>query len=93
MVGEEGVLHQIRPVDEDKDQVEAGEECGAQTQVLRHRLGAVVVAAHGICRRYDGSSEIKDYILAVPGTNPAISPAYSGLPVLRWAAIWDSTSL
>jgi hypothetical protein len=30
---------------------------------------------------------------AVLGSNPAISPVYSGLPVLRWAAIWDSTSL
>jgi hypothetical protein len=30
---------------------------------------------------------------AVLGSNPAISPAYSGLPVLRWAAIWDGTSL
>ncbi len=30
---------------------------------------------------------------AVLGLNPAISPAYSGLPVLRWAAIWDGTSL
>jgi hypothetical protein len=30
---------------------------------------------------------------AVPGLNPAISPAFSGLPVLRWAAIWDGTSL
>jgi hypothetical protein len=27
------------------------------------------------------------------GSNPAISPAYSGLPVLRWDAIWDGTSL
>jgi hypothetical protein len=27
------------------------------------------------------------------GSNPAISPAYSGLPVLRWAAIWGGTSL
>jgi hypothetical protein len=25
---------------------------------------------------------------AVLGSNPAISPTYSGLPVLRWAAIW-----
>ncbi len=30
---------------------------------------------------------------AVLGSNPAISPAYSGLPVLRWAAIWDGTLL
>jgi hypothetical protein len=30
---------------------------------------------------------------AVLGSNPAISPAYSGLPVFRWAAIWDGTSL
>ncbi len=30
---------------------------------------------------------------AVPGSNPAISAAYSGLLVLRWFAIWDGTSL
>jgi hypothetical protein len=30
---------------------------------------------------------------AVLSSNPAISLAYSGLPVLRWAAIWDGTSL
>jgi hypothetical protein len=30
---------------------------------------------------------------AVQDSNPAISPAYSGLPVLRWAAIWDGTLL
>ncbi len=30
---------------------------------------------------------------AVLGSNLAISPAYSGLPVLRWAAICDGTSL
>ncbi len=30
---------------------------------------------------------------AVLGSKPAISPVYSGLPVLRWAAIWDGTSL
>jgi hypothetical protein len=30
---------------------------------------------------------------AILGSNPAISAAYSGLPVLRWAAIWDGTSL
>jgi hypothetical protein len=30
---------------------------------------------------------------AVLGSNPAISPAYSGLPVLRWAAISDGTLL
>jgi hypothetical protein len=30
---------------------------------------------------------------AVPGSNPAISPAYSGLPILGWAAIWDGTPL
>jgi hypothetical protein len=29
----------------------------------------------------------------VPGSNPAISPAYSGLPILGWAAIWDVTPL
>ncbi len=26
-----------------------------------------------------------------PGSNSAISPAYSGLPILGWAAIWDGT--
>jgi hypothetical protein len=30
---------------------------------------------------------------AVLGSNPAISPAYSGLPILRWDAIWDGTLL
>jgi hypothetical protein len=30
---------------------------------------------------------------AVLGLNPAISLAYRGLPVLRWAAIWDGTLL
>jgi hypothetical protein len=30
---------------------------------------------------------------AVLGLNPAISPAYNGLPVPRWAAIWDGTLL
>jgi hypothetical protein len=31
-------------------------------------------------------------ILTVPGSNLAVSPAYSELPV-TWAAIWDGTSL
>jgi hypothetical protein len=30
---------------------------------------------------------------AVPGSIPAISPAYSGLPILGWAAIWNGTPL
>ncbi len=30
---------------------------------------------------------------AVPDSNLAIAPAYSGLPFLRWAAIWDGISL
>ncbi len=30
---------------------------------------------------------------AILGSNPAISPAYSGLSVLIWAAIRDGTSL
>jgi hypothetical protein len=29
---------------------------------------------------------------AVLGSNPVISPAYSGLPVLSRAAIWDFTA-
>ncbi len=36
---------------------------------------------------------IPDCETAVLGLNLAISPAYSGLSVLRWAAIWDGTSL
>jgi hypothetical protein len=37
---------------------------------------------------------IPDCKPAVLGLNPpAISPAYSGLPVLRWAAIWDGCPL
>ncbi len=30
---------------------------------------------------------------AVLDSNPSISPAHSGLPILRRAAIWDGTSL
>jgi hypothetical protein len=30
---------------------------------------------------------------AVLGSNPETLPAYSGLLVLRWAAIWDGTSV
>jgi hypothetical protein len=30
---------------------------------------------------------------AVLGLSPAISPVYSGLPFLRWVAIWAGTSL
>jgi hypothetical protein len=36
---------------------------------------------------------ISDCETAVLGSKPAISQAYSGLPVLRWAAIWDGTPL
>jgi hypothetical protein len=39
----------------------------------------------------------KEFILGVvaivPDPNLAISSTYSGRPVLRWAAIWDVTSL
>jgi hypothetical protein len=34
-----------------------------------------------------------DYETALPGSNLAISLAYSGLPVFMWATIWDGTSL
>jgi hypothetical protein len=30
-----------------------------------------------------------DHKPVVLASNPAISSAYSGLPVLRWAAFWD----
>jgi hypothetical protein len=30
---------------------------------------------------------------AVLRSNPSISPAFSGLPVLRWAVNWDGTTL
>ncbi len=39
------------------------------------------------------SLEPPDCKPAVPGLNPAISPAYTGLPILGWAAIWDGTPL
>jgi hypothetical protein len=39
---------------------------------------------------YGGSLVLSpDYETAVLGLNPSIFLAYSGLPVLRWAAIWD----
>jgi hypothetical protein len=71
--------------------------------VVAHR-GAVVahwgaVVAHwGAVVAHSGSSRgslvaTPDCEAAVLGLNPAISPAYRGLPVLRWAAIWDGTLL
>ncbi len=51
VIGEQRILEEIRPVDENKDQVEAGEEGGAQLQILRHCLGAVIVAANRVGRR------------------------------------------
>ncbi len=43
----------------------------------------------------DGRSLVAtpDCKLAVPGSNLAISPTYSGLPILGLAAIWDGTPL
>ncbi len=54
-------------------------------------LGEAVVAHQGSI----GGSLVAtpDCKPAVPGSNPAISPAYSGLQILGWAAIWDGTSL
>jgi hypothetical protein len=45
--------------------------------------------------RSDGGSLVgtPDCDSAVLCSKTAISPAYSGLPVLRWAAIWDGTLL
>ncbi len=53
------------------------------------------VAAH--CGSSGGSSlvvtpDCKTAVLGFEST-VAISPAYSGLPALRWAAIWDGTSM
>jgi hypothetical protein len=50
------------------------------------KQGAVV--AH-----WFGSSGGSLVATPVLGSNPAISSAYSGLPVLRWTAIWNGTSL
>ncbi len=50
VIREQRILEEIRPVDENKDQVEAGEEGGTQLQILRHCLGAVVVAANRVGR-------------------------------------------
>ncbi len=57
-----------------------------------------VVANEGAVVAHRGSSggslvAIPDCDSAVLSLNPAISPIYSGFPVLRWAAIWDGTSL
>jgi hypothetical protein len=53
-------------------------------------VGAVV----SYCGSNGGSLVVTpDYKPAVLGSNPAISPAYSGLPILGWAAIWDDTLL
>jgi hypothetical protein len=52
----------------------------------------VMVNLHGNPRSSDGSLVVTpDCDTAVLGSNPAISQAYSGLPVLRWAVIWDGT--
>ncbi len=40
-----------------------------------------------------GSDTTPDSDSAVLGSNPAISPVKSELPVLRLAAIWDGTAL
>jgi hypothetical protein len=55
------------------------------------RYSAAVVA----CSGSSGGSLVvtPDCKPAVLGSNPAISPAYSGLPILEWAAIWDGTQL
>jgi hypothetical protein len=51
VIGEQRILDEIRPVDENKDQVEAGEEGGTQLQILRHCLGPIVVATNRVSRR------------------------------------------
>ncbi len=59
--------------------------------VVAHFMGAVVAHWYGSSR---GSLvATPDCKPAVLGLNPAISPAYSGLPFLGWAVIWDGTSL
>jgi hypothetical protein len=67
-----------------------------EAAVVAHE-GAVVahevaVAAH---QGSSGGSLVvtPDCDITVLSSNPAISITYSGLPVLRWAAIWDGTSL
>jgi hypothetical protein len=54
-------------------------------------LGAVV--AHWFESSGGSMVATPDCKTAALGSNPAISPAYSGLVVLSWAAIWDGTSL
>ncbi len=66
--------------------------------VSEHRTTVVQYRASNIrgieSRGSDGSLlATLDCDTAVLDSNPAISPAYSGLPDLRWAAIWDGTSL
>jgi hypothetical protein len=57
-------------------------------------LGAVVDLG-ALCLRSSGGSLLvtTDCENAVLGTNLAISLEDSGLPVLRWAGIWDDTAL
>ncbi len=54
-------------------------------------LSGAVVAHSGavVAHRY----ATPDCETAALGSNPAISPAYIGLPVLRWAAVCDGTSV
>ncbi len=75
---------------------EGGKEEGAGTGTLENISGRG--DREGRITMPKGSSggslvATPDCKTAVLGSNPAISPAYSGLPVLRWAAIWDGTSL
>jgi hypothetical protein len=57
--------------------------------------GSMVGSSGGSMVGSSGGSLVvtPDWGTTVLGLNPAIFPAYNGLPVLRRAAIWDGTSL
>jgi hypothetical protein len=63
--------------------------------ILSQVLAVLLTGSSGGSFGSSGGSLVAtpDCETAVLGSNPAISPAYSRLPVLRWAAIWDGTLL
>ncbi len=63
--------------------------------ILGSSGGSLVGSSGGSLGGSSGGSLVAtpDCEAAVLGSNPAISLAYSGLPVLIWAAIWDGTLL
>jgi hypothetical protein len=71
-----------------------GKEKGRPQRKLPKKWWLIVGAVVAHCWSSGGSLiATPDYKPAVLGSNPVISPAYSRLPILGQAAIWDSTPL